>query len=571
MKKNFIFTMVIILIYIFSFSFVFANENEVDITTNTEGTTNSIENSSSSGTDSGTSSSSSTLIPSTGDDYDNSSPYTSSNPDDRENNNIKRTLSGKEVSKADFKNPEYEYEYETTKDGNKIWVGTLRSFSISDLDHIKESNNTTATSMSKSDGCIGISVQDNLDYINQYFKLESYQYVGEEFTITGLGTFACQGIETKSTNQPSYYVYTCKITNNDFRKSRGKTSYFELLEKDVATGKIYLNWLKLSFTDEHNSTGFGLSDNSTGIYLYSNYGVIPENTTIDTESITSGDEYDRVKTILDNTVSKMYVYDISLKSNGAEIQPNEEVEVTFTVPNDVDTSKLTIYRITENGEKIEYDVILLEHGNTEIRIETSIMGTYVLAEKSDTENNINLSDDSTGIKLNANTDAVPENTTLVVKSVTSGDTYKNAKITLGNTVSKIYVYDISLESKGVEIQPNGKVKISIPIPNDLDTSKLVIFRITDNGEKIEYTATIETIDGIKYATFETDHFSTYVLAEKTETTNKEQQEDTTKEDNTKAPGILPQTGAGIGLTIVVIVAIGMSVLYYMKYRDVKDI
>ena len=188
---------------------------------------------------------------------------------------------------------------------------------------------------------------------------------------------------------------------------------------------------------------------------------------------------------------------------------------------------------------------------------------------------VTTTNDETGIKLDTNTDAVPENTTLVVNTITSGDTYINAQTVLNGTVSKMYVYDISLKSEGVEIQPNGKVKISIPVPSDVDTSKLVIYRITDNGEKIEYTATIETIDGIKYATFETDHFSTYVLAEKTATSesnkDNEQKETTAKEDNTKAPGSLPKAGVGISLTIVIIAVIVISVLAYIKYKNLKDI
>lgn len=175
-----------------------------------------------------------------------------------------------------------------------------------------------------------------------------------------------------------------------------------------------------------------------------------------------------------------------------------------------------------------------------------------------------ISDDETGVRLTSDDDVLPEDTDLVVSHITNGNTYDTAKKILSDLVSKIYVYDIFLESNGIEIQPNGKVKISVPIPNDVDTSKLVVCRITDIGEKIEYIATIEIIDESKYATFETDHFSTYVLAEKVETTSKEQ-------DNTNAPGILPQTGVGIGLTIVIITVIGISVLAYKKYKDVKDI
>ena len=41
----------------------------------------------------------------------------------------------------------------------------------------------------------------------------------------------------------------------------------------------------------------------------------------------------------------------------------------------------------------------------------------------------------------------------------------------------------------------------------------MVYRIESNGQKIAYKVSIITIEGIKYAQFETDHFSTYVLAE----------------------------------------------------------
>lgn len=87
----------------------------------------------------------------------------------------------------------------------------------------------------------------------------------------------------------------------------------------------------------------------------------------------------------------------------------------------------------------------------------------------------------------------------------------------------MYVYDITLQSNGVKVQPNGKVKVSIPVPEGLDTNKLVVYRIDKEGNKTEYKITVETIDNIKHAIFETNHFSTYVLGEKAEetTTNTE--------------------------------------------------
>ena len=80
--------------------------------------------------------------------------------------------------------------------------------------------------------------------------------------------------------------------------------------------------------------------------------------------------------------------------------------------------------------------------------------------------------------------------------------------------NKYVIFDISLIHNDKEIQPNGKVKISIPVPNGYDTSNLVVFRIESDGSKIEFKVDVVEIDGIKYAQFETEHFSNYVLVEK---------------------------------------------------------
>ena len=62
-------------------------------------------------------------------------------------------------------------------------------------------------------------------------------------------------------------------------------------------------------------------------------------------------------------------------------------------------------------------------------------------------------------------------------------------------------------SNNTTIQPNGKVKISIPIPNGYDTSKIVVYRIAENGTKTKYDTTINN----GYVTFETDHYISSVL------------------------------------------------------------
>ncbi len=126
---------------------------------------------------------------------------------------------------------------------------------------------------------------------------------------------------------------------------------------------------------------------------------------------------------------------------------------------------------------------------------------------------------------------------------------------LTNT-NKFYAYDITLKSNGVKIQPNGKVKISIPIPEGMETSNLVVYRVEDN-KLIKYEVTVEEIESVKYATFETDHFSTYVLAEVATADNQEENNTATEENTTSTNGEkdnTPKTGTTIINFILEIIA-----------------
>lgn len=136
-------------------------------------------------------------------------------------------------------------------------------------------------------------------------------------------------------------------------------------------------------------------------------------------------------------------------------------------------------------------------------------------------NKVKEEDSTTGIKLEATETQLPANTKATIEEVTTGNTFNTVKTVLKDFTNKMKIFEITLKSNDVEIQPNGKIKISIPIPEGFDTSKLMIYRIEENGTKTEYTVTVNG----NYATFETDHFSTYALAEV-------KQEDTTVNTNT---------------------------------------
>lgn len=78
-----------------------------------------------------------------------------------------------------------------------------------------------------------------------------------------------------------------------------------------------------------------------------------------------------------------------------------------------------------------------------------------------------------------------------------------------------YTYNISLLKKGVETQPDGEVKVHIPIPSDLTvlayTGRVNIYRVGEDGTLTEMEVDIE--DGC--FVFYTSHFSLYTVVGKT--------------------------------------------------------
>lgn len=114
-------------------------------------------------------------------------------------------------------------------------------------------------------------------------------------------------------------------------------------------------------------------------------------------------------------------------------------------------------------------------------------------------------DEQTNIKLEASSVELPSQVSLVISIQ---DDQAVTKYLPGN-VNHIFAYDISLFYNGVEIQPNGKVTIRIPIPSDLDQSKMALYHIDDSGDREEMIYRIDAGDVV----FETMRFSVYVLTD----------------------------------------------------------
>ena len=191
--------------------------------------------------------------------------------------------------------------------------------------------------------------------------------------------------------------------------------------------------------------------------------------------------------------------------------------------------------------------------------EHKILTTTILFFEGDliTKEDVKLTDTTTNITMEANTNIVPKDTILVVNTINNNYPNYQQLLNIFQKSRNFKMFDIKLESNGVTIQPNGKVKISIPVPDDFDKSNLVVYRVEEDGTKIEYAV---TIDG-DVATFETDHFSTYVLAEKETTQNTENTSNNTdrKKDDT------PKTGTTASIYFIIPVTI-MSIIGIIAFR-----
>ncbi len=176
---------------------------------------------------------------------------------------------------------------------------------------------------------------------------------------------------------------------------------------------------------------------------------------------------------------------------------------------------------------------------------------------------ITSTDKETNIQFKAPKDVVPENTVLEAKVINDETTLNQIRVSLQDISTKYVTYDITLKSNNVVIQPqNGKVQVSIPIPDDFDKNNLVVYRIEPNGNKIAYEIKLKSIDGQDYAVFETDHFSNYVLAEKVIDTTLQQDSTMNKEhilDNE------PKTGVTNNLIFIVGTITIIGIILIKKY------
>lgn len=125
---------------------------------------------------------------------------------------------------------------------------------------------------------------------------------------------------------------------------------------------------------------------------------------------------------------------------------------------------------------------------------------------------VTTTDEGTGIKLEAAPGVLPPDTVIKAEQVQEGGNFVIINNALQTTSDKWVAYDISLLSNNAEIQPSGKVTVSIPRPRGLNMNKMVLYHVAEDGTLTQIPF---VLDGTKdNLLFETDHFSLYAVVEK---------------------------------------------------------
>lgn len=247
------------------------------------------------------------------------------------------------------------------------------------------------------------------------------------------------------------------------------------------------------------------------------------------------------------------LYDIRLIENTTFIP-------VVNVPASITDKELNDYVITEVNKLYNYN----EYGYVSIskkadniyklNSESKLKDYYTceIMVKREKATAVTNTDADTKIKLDTTSAVVPEGTTLEAKEVKSGSNYNVVVKAVENEVDKFVLYDINLMNNNAKIQPNGKVKVSIPVPSGFDINKIVVYRVAEDGTKTKLDVTVKD----SYITFETDHFSNYVVGEeKTETaeeTSKETTDTSTKSNTTKRElDNTPKTGEDTNVLTII--------------------
>lgn len=153
--------------------------------------------------------------------------------------------------------------------------------------------------------------------------------------------------------------------------------------------------------------------------------------------------------------------------------------------------------------------------------------------------------------IKAGAGVIPANSHMSISKVVAGKEYNAAKQVTQSVVSRMAVFNIDLLNRdNVKIQPTGKLEITVDIPNDYNTERLAVYRLSEDGNSY-IKLNSKVADG--KIVFETDHFSTYMVVEEAsqELTTSGEEVTTGEAENAPDTGDINNLYALIAVMIVV--------------------
>ncbi len=211
------------------------------------------------------------------------------------------------------------------------------------------------------------------------------------------------------------------------------------------------------------------------------------------------------KTVTITLGSLAVSYDITVEENAVE-EMYVNGKTTYTLGEALDLT-LNVVFVDGSWESIEeFEVIGYDAHTEGVQEITVVYGgaretLTVYVDGSMTYHG----DDATDIMVNAPAGALEADTKLVVEKGTVSDVPELDEAIIENKA--VAVFDITLKQNGVEVQPEGKVSVSIPVPATMDGISCTVYHIGDDGSVTDMRAQFRN----GCMVFDTDGFSYYVL------------------------------------------------------------
>ena len=198
----------------------------------------------------------------------------------------------------------------------------------------------------------------------------------------------------------------------------------------------------------------------------------------------------------DNDTKRMFVGNLIFLEDTYNLNNDSNSSYTAFAPRGGWKSDLSDGPWCDVTAGIYYEGIpdMLDEGHTYVN-------TRVYKPQVDSENGVTIKKENGGV--------FDSDMELNVSDVTTNEDYADyADIAnkLGNTN---LMYDIALKKDGETIQPDGKILVSIPLPDNM-SEEAKVYCITEDGTATDMNAVFA--DG--YLTFATNHFSVYAVVDK---------------------------------------------------------